>query len=757
MPSSAVFAEPMSWSTIRLVWFRDLRDQIRDRRTVFMLVLLPLILYPILGLLAMQLALAGAKPKVVGIAGLEYLPRQTTEGRTPATAATSAITTPVAGAAAVPGAGGERLPAIGLLLKNLAEAAALPPLVKRSSEGGWQFLPEYFEPPAGPQRLQIKPLATEVAQAALDHKKIDLLVVVPANFTARLRAGGHPTLEVQERPRDENSQNAGRQFRSVLSSWRKRLNEVRLRQAGLPADFDEPFDVTDATADGLASQAGGRSLQDMLVRLVPFMLVMWALTGALYPAVDVCAGEKERGTMETLLISPASREEIVLGKFFTIWTLSAAATLWNMACMGAAAWGFGSMLPQALLNPLAITWCVLSVLPLTAFFSAVCLAMGAYARSSKEGQYYLMPLFLVTMPLIFLTLAPGVELNAFYSLVPVTGVALLIQRLMTGASLDRVPWLYFIPVLAAVVLYSLLALRWAIEQFKREEVLFREAERLDVGLWIRRLFREKEARTSVGQALFCFALMLGLRWLFFGTGSREVGLVRSAVGNLTFLAPPLFMALFLTKRPLRGLALRWPAEGFILQSVLLSLLVVPALTGLEDSFRRFAPNVYGLMPTPAPVSAQDPEPAWWLTLLALALLPAISEEMAFRGLILSGLRGRFAPLLATLLGSALYALYPMNAFWFVPAFVAGVVLSLLRLASGSVLPAIACHFICRVLVIGVNWPRRLGLGEDGRPWLPLLYLVALVLGSLLAARMVGQMVNRVARLPERRVEQPEEN
>ena len=147
-------------------------------------------------------------------------------------------------------------------------------------------------------------------------------------------------------------------------------------------------------------------LFEMLVRVFPFMLVMWSLAGALYPAVDLCAGEKERGTMETLLISPASREEIVGGKFLTIWVFSAATSLLNLVSMGLSTLPFSSAIPHGALRPGALLWCVVLVLPLSAFFSALCLAVGAYARSSKEGQYYLMPLFLVCMPLIFLTLAP---------------------------------------------------------------------------------------------------------------------------------------------------------------------------------------------------------------------------------------------------------------------------------------------------------------------------------------------------------------
>ncbi len=101
----------------------------------------------------------------------------------------------------------------------------------------------------------------------------------------------------------------------------------------------------------------------------------------------------------------------------------------------------------------------LLLLPLSAFFSAMCLSVGVYARSSKEGQYYLMPLFLLTMPLVFLTLAPGVELNHFYSMVPVTGVALLLQSLIKSGGSAGTQWMYFVPVLAPMVIYSWLAAR----------------------------------------------------------------------------------------------------------------------------------------------------------------------------------------------------------------------------------------------------------------------------------------------------------
>ncbi len=211
-------------------------------------------------------------------------------------------------------------------------------------------------------------------------------------------------IAIHSRPGDEYSRQARQRLEDLLTTWNRDLKRVRLARRGLPDVFDEPLRIDEPGAG--ASTATLRGLFDLMARLFPFMLALWSLAGALYPAVDLCAGEKERGTMETLLITPAGREEIVLGKFLTIWLFSAGTAVVNLLSMGLTTSFFAARLPQGGIPVDALFWCVLLSLPQAALFSAVSLAIGAYARSSKEGQYYLMPMFLLTMPLIFLTLAP---------------------------------------------------------------------------------------------------------------------------------------------------------------------------------------------------------------------------------------------------------------------------------------------------------------------------------------------------------------
>ena len=119
----------------------------------------------------------------------------------------------------------------------------------------------------------------------------------------------------------------------------------------------------------------------------------------------------------------------------------------------------------------------IALLPIAALFSCLCLGLAAMARSTKEGQYYLMPLLLVTTPLVILPMSPGVQLNLGNSLVPVTGVVLLLRSMLDGEYWQA---LQFAPIVAAVTLVTcLISARWAVDQFHSESVLFREGERMD--------------------------------------------------------------------------------------------------------------------------------------------------------------------------------------------------------------------------------------------------------------------------------------
>ena len=710
----------MRWSIIRVIWVRELRDQLRDRRTVLMIAVLPLVLYPLAGAGLMEFASgAGKRVQTVGVVNAD-----------------------------------------GLSL--FAE-----------DEDGLHLRPEYEDDgpdsePFGVRRLDVEgadapgaaddPDFLARCRAPLDAREVDLVVVAPPDFARRVQQADDPppSLHLLCREKDDFSRVVDSHFMAVLGRWRKALRQDRLAARGLPRRFDDPFEAHDPLRDKSGVERAADDLLSLFLRFFPFVLVMWSLAGALYPAVDLCAGEKERGTMETLLISPASREEIVWGKFLAIWVFSGATALINLLSMGLTAWTLGGALPgvsPGAFRPVVFVWSALLVLPLSAFYSAVSLAVGAYARSSKEGQYYLMPLFLLTLPLICITLVPGVELNPLYSMVPVTGIALLLQRLISPDPGQGMPWLYFIPVLAPMVIYSWLALRWAVEQFQREEVLFREAERLDVGLWLRRLFREKEALPTAGEAVFCFGLLLVLRWLSLGFGQGKSMLDVTAVCQLACTAaPPLFMALLLTTRPRQGLGLHLPPWWSWPAAALLGVLCVPPLAWLTILVLDQFPALKQLLQEYHPLTGAL-QPGGELNtafLLVLAVLPALCEELAFRGFILSGLRRRFRPWTAVFLSSFLYALFQMNVFQFATYFLLGLVLAVVALRTRSVLPGMVFHLVYNLCLVGpLMFPQAfgsLGAADDGGTgWLLRAALAAVC--ALLAAGLLAAMLLLGRRAP----------
>ena len=241
---------------------------------------------------------------------------------------------------------------------------------------------------------------------------------------------------VVENSADEKSVFAYQRVKQVLAAWEQRILQERLSEAKLPPTLATP--INPVTIDLAAIRQLSASIWS---KMFPTLLIIMAVTGAFYPAVDVAAGEKERGTMETLLICPAQRSEIVVGKFLTVLVFSVANVLAEPRQHGAdrqvrdgrartealSKMGAGTL---SFPGPWEMMWLVILLLPLAAFFSAISLALATFARSTREGQYYLTPLLFVTLGLTLFCLSPTVEIEPLYSILPVVGPALLLKEVL---------------------------------------------------------------------------------------------------------------------------------------------------------------------------------------------------------------------------------------------------------------------------------------------------------------------------------------
>ncbi|WP_422930898.1 ABC transporter permease subunit/CPBP intramembrane protease [Singulisphaera sp. PoT] len=653
----------MRWSNVFLIFRREVRDQARDRRTLFMIFLLPMLLYPILGIGMIQFSAAFAqKPRNVVVVGDQYLPDK-------------------------------------------------PPLL---NEAKTNFEGSLFDHPDDAERMLVTLKKAEGHWTdPVFRKKVvrdglaDAIVTIPADLEAQLKQTASASFSIDYDSADETSQVTQLRLKEVLSRWKELIVSARLQRDAKPSGYIEPITIVPEDAATRAEVGGS-----VWARLFPFLLVMMSLTGAFYPAIDLCAGEKERGTMETLLISPASRSEIVFGKFLTVVLASMLTALLNLVSMGVTGLQLATQLGQAsaanpgkmaaIITPPTFTaacWMLLLLIPLSIFFSALCLALAVMAKSMKEGQYYMTPLYLVCIPLIFLTLMPGIELNLFYSLVPISGACLLLRALILGDY--GTAFKYFLPVLIPTILYGILALRWAISQFEREDVLFREAERFDLASYVRHLIRDKQPLPTPAQSLLCFAIMLCSAWFimqFLGTTTSSMVM---AVGQVAFiLIPPVVMALLLTSSPRRTLRLYWPDWRYLAIGAGLALSLHPLISELRVVVEELFPVSDAVKKALAQMMGKMPDVG--TAILLFAFVPAICEEFAFRGFILAGLENgngkREAVLGSSVLFGFMHVLLSLfQQLW--NATLLGIVIGVMAVRSGSILPGIVFHFVNNGLAV----------------------------------------------------------
>lgn len=261
---------------------------------------------------------------------------------------------------------------------------------------------------------------------------------------------------------------------SVIAAHNRVLREQALSALGLNQEqlrfALDPITLQDHSTANKREQMGA-----MVGGLLPYILLMVCLMAAMYPAIDTGAGEKERGTMETLLLAPVPRGHIVLAKFLMLFTVGLTSALLMVASLGGLLFFFGHSIEGDLaqmvsaIGAVDLAMVALMLAPTAAMFAAILLAISVYAKSYKEAHGLISPLIIVTILPTLVAMLPGVELNWAWSMVPLTNVSLAMKELVKGTMDYRM----FSAILLSTTL-SAGALLWLCRWwFKREQVLFR--------------------------------------------------------------------------------------------------------------------------------------------------------------------------------------------------------------------------------------------------------------------------------------------
>lgn len=656
---------PVDLRDVGTVWRKELRETLRDRRTLAVMILFPLVVYPLVSLLMAQV-MAGKQAE-----------QEARRSRVVLWEAASA---------------------------RAGETQAVRRVLAR--DRGLEVTG--LELPTEPQGREDAALLE--ARRALQGRRIDAFLAVgtaaPAPGAAVVSL---PVRLLYDETHDE-SEKAHARVEALLGA----------EQAPGCA---RPYAITSTSVTPKA-EIGGY----VLSKILPLIVVMMTMLGAFYPAIDITAGERERGTLETLLSSPVRRFDLMLGKVLAVTALAAITGTLNIASMsltvaeGARMAGGG--------HALAIPWTralatLLTVIPAAFLWGAVMVAVGALARSFKEAQNLLTPVYFLCFTPALVAGLGDFPLGGVALLVPGTNLTLLARDLMLGEA-----------TLAHVVLVTLvtgafgsLALGFAARMYDSERLLASpDSGQVKLGAWLRHLVLGRPPGSSssafrsdapppplgargeaasrpqdrgqdrlpgpqqptAGHAIAVFALAFVLWFFAFSWLQRWrliPGLLISQWGG--FLGLVVLYARFM-RAPVREILwLRRPARSAVLAALLIggSAWVILGVVAdkvvappkeLVESMRRL-------------IHPPGGDRTLVESLLALAITPAICEEALFRGAILRGLRTRFGPFASCLVTGLLFGILHGDVWRLVPTTLLGMLLSWVALATGSIVPSMLIH------------------------------------------------------------------
>lgn len=529
-------------------------------------------------------------------------------------------------------------------------------------------------------------------------------------------ATGVPVVELRYRANSDFSRSARARMEERLLSVRTEMRDSVFRAAGFPVDLDRVAVLESRNVASAAKEAGSL----LGGALVPFLILLM-LSGGSIVAADSISGEKERGTLETLLTTAAARQDIVHAKLGAIMAVGLAVGMVNIANIGVYI-GLGVIdLPENFQVAIGLDTLIillLLVVPLIVMVAASLLLLSGIAKSYQEYQIYFLPLFLVFLLPSFAAFLPGVELQSVIALVPISGISVATRALLMGdwhfvwgslafASTAAAGWILLQRTEATLSNERLITSAGADEaEFRGGAAIFhREALRWFVGFWV--LFFVVN---------LWFGEDLGVR------GQVMVNLGVIFLGGSIFLIRRYGLDAKETLQLHRPHWRSWPAVVIGAPSVLVLGI------GLFEVVNRYVFPVPESLLEAFGQSLVEDIPLWQMVFF-ISIMPGVIEEIAFRGVLFSGLRKRFTTSWAPVAVSALvFSVFHVSLFRIAPTAFIGIVLAVVVLRTGSIFPAMLWHFLNNFLSIV---PQTLGwIVIDESEGLPVSWYALALVGAV---------------------------
>jgi sodium transport system permease protein len=577
------------------------------------------------------------------------------------------------------------------------------------------------------------------AKEDLKTAAIDVLIIVPPNYQADAIAGRDVELDVQLDTSRTTTASVQRKIDKLLISYQQWIVQQRLTAHGLPVDLaaQPKHTITDIATSG---QMFGVFLGSAL----PLLLLMTGMLGALYPALNATTTERELGTLETLLVTPATRGELLTAKAGIVLLSGLLTALLNMVSMSLV---LSRVLSEAktgsigiTIDPKALALSYLAAVPTLIFFTALVLMVGLLARNLREANAYATPLMMVPITSMLIGIAdpattPGLLVT------PVANTTLIIRAVLTGHATVGAFALAFV----SSGLYAGLVLSLAGRLFTNEQLVNPAWEPLSLR-GFRLSGRDRPPRwPAVDEALTLFAVSMLLNFYLAPSWTRH-GLLPLLMGvEILLIAGPAVIFAWIGRYPWKAVfSLRKPSTAMLAGSLLMGIGLIPVMNQISQwqtawhILPQSKADMEGMSELMEPALRAHP----LLCPIVVGLLAGICEELLFRGPIQTALVRRLPIGAALTAGGLLFAAAHMDMSGLPLRTILGILLGWIVWRGGSIFPAMLLH--AAYDGVSVGWAAHQLVNGTESDHIPIVWLAAGVVISVAGWLLIRSVPGKAA-------------
>ena len=651
----------MNTKQLKTLYKKEIMDVVRDKKTILTMVVLPVILYPLLFLVVMQI--------------------------------------------------------MTMILSNQEEQTYYVAYDKVSKENQ-QALEDWIQGGEDGYDYVIQTKASKNPKKDLEQEKIDAYITTTVTDEQVI-------YEVHYLSAVTDSSSVSDMLKEEITSYSKKVAEQNADALGL--DVTKVLYPIDSKITDQSSNES--SMGSLLGSFIPFLLITGIMTGCMYPAIDITAGEKERGTLETLLTLPIGNLELIISKFLSVATVSIVSVFINILSIGgivfylfrtvmsliegAGAFRLATFVPAILIS-------VVCVIAFALFMSAVVMCICAFAKSFKEANNYITPLTLIVMLTAYVGFIPNVELSSVTALIPVANICLLMKNLMVF----KYNFTLILIVLFSNIIYAFVAVWFLSRIYDSESILFGESFS-GIKLFERRKNIEKGSLPTIQESILILIVALLLMVYAGGMMSLSYPLAGVIVPQFFIGVLPILAAVYIKADLRQVFAIHKPGVRNLLGAVVLVIGAASASLLLSNVLSYFFPENSESL-NESYLNMLDGVP-FVAALLLIALTPAVCEELLFRGYMFTAFRRKMSLSKAILCVSILFAISHMSLIKILPTAILGAALAYAVYVSNSIFTSSLMHFLNNgfsvfLLYYGDNIP----LFQDEQAGLPLVVCMVIL-------------------------------